>query len=285
MSATTIFVIAIIGAGVLTVLGIFAIAIRRGPAAGPITSDEIEGKPQPTVHKAPVVHVGADDADAGTVAVATITETPTGPPIDPLTDKKTLTPAEYGMTRRKFLNRALYVVFGLFLAQFALGALTFVWPRLKGGFGTPINVGNLNDLKASLTDGGTIVPVFIPAAQAWIVPFDMSELSGSSYEGVPFVVAGGDSDGVGVMALWQRCVHLGCRVPECIPSQGFECPCHGSRYNIHGEYNTGPAPRNMDRFGLSVTDANDLIIETGTVVQTSRSKQFTAEYPQGPFCV
>jgi hypothetical protein len=41
----------------------------------------------------------------------------------------------------------------------------------------------------------------------------------------------------------------------------------------------------MDRFGLSVTDANDLIIETGTVVQTSRSKQLTAEYPQGPFCV
>ena len=70
MSATTIFVIAIIGAGVLTVLGIFAIAIRRGPSAGPITSDEIEGKPQPAVHKAPVVHVGADDADAGTVAVA-----------------------------------------------------------------------------------------------------------------------------------------------------------------------------------------------------------------------
>jgi cytochrome b6-f complex iron-sulfur subunit len=285
MSATTIFVIAIIGAGVLTVLGIFAIAIRRGPAAGPITSDEIEGKPQPAAHKAPVVHVGADDADDGTAAVATITETSTGPPIDPLTDKKALTPAEYGITRRKFLNRALYVVFGLFLAQFALGALTFVWPRLKGGFGTPINAGNLNDLKASLTDGGTIVPVFIPAAQAWIVPFDMSELSGSSYEGVPFVVAGGDSDGVGVMALWQRCVHLGCRVPECIPSQGFECPCHGSRYNIHGEYNTGPAPRNMDRFGLSVTDANDLIIETGTVVQTSRSKQLTAEYPQGPFCV
>ena len=285
MSATTIFVIAIIGAGVLTVLGIFAIAIRRGPSAGPITSDEIEGKVEPAAQKAPVIHVGADEAEAAPAAVATISEAATEPPMDPLTNKETLTPAEYGVTRRKFLNRALYAVFGLFLAQFALGALMYVWPRLKGGFGTPINAGNVNDLKASLTDGGTIVPVFVPAAQAWIVPFEMSELSGSSYEGVPFVVAGGDSDGVGVMALWQRCVHLGCRVPECLPSQGFECPCHGSRYNIHGEYDTGPAPRNMDRFGLSVTDANDLIIETGTVVQTPRSKKLTAEYPQGPFCV
>ena len=285
MSATTIFVIAIIGAGVLTVLGIFAIAIRRGPSAGPITSDEIEGKAKPAAQKAPVIRVGTDEAEAAPAAVATISKAATEPPIDPLTNKETLTPAEYGVTRRKFLNRALYAVFGLFLAQFALGALMYVWPRLKGGFGTPINAGNVNDLKASLTDGGTIVPVFVPAAQAWIVPFEMSELSGSSYEGVPFVVAGGDSDGVGVMALWQRCVHLGCRVPECLPSQGFECPCHGSRYNIHGEYNTGPAPRNMDRFGLSVTDANDLIIETGTVVQTPRSKKLTAEYPQGPFCV
>jgi len=285
MSATTIFVIAIIGAGVLTVLGIFAIAIRRGPSAGPITSDEIEGKAEPVAPKAAVIHVGTDDADGAPAAVATITETPTDPPVDPLTDKETLTPAEYGVTRRKFLNRALYAVFGLFLAQFAIGALAYVWPRLKGGFGTPINAGNVDDLKASLTDGGTIVPIFVPAAQAWIVPFEVSELPGSSYEGVPFVVAGGESDGVGVMALWQRCVHLGCRVPECLPSQGFECPCHGSRYNIHGEYNTGPAPRNMDRFALSVTDASDLIIETGTVVQTPRSKQLTAEYPQGPFCV
>ena len=285
MSATTIFVIAIIGAGALTVLGIFAVAIRRGPSAGPITSDEIEGRAEPVAPKAAVIHVGTEDADAAPAAVATIAETSTNPPVDPLIDKETLTPAEYGVTRRKFLNRALYAVFGLFLAQFAIGALAYVWPRLKGGFGTPINAGNINDLKAALTDGGTIVPIFVPAAQAWIVPFEVSELPGSSYEGVPFVVAGGEGDGVGVMALWQRCVHLGCRVPECLPSQGFECPCHGSRYNIHGEYNTGPAPRNMDRFALSVTDASDLIIETGTVVQTPRSKQLTAEYPQGPFCV
>ena len=285
MSATTNFVIAIIGAGVLTVLGIFAIAIRRGPSAGPITTDEIEGKAEPFPKPAPTIQAEAEDVESDAAAVATLTEVSTEPPADPLMEKETLTPAEYGITRRKFLNRALYAVFGLFLAQFALGALMYVWPRLKGGFGTPINAGNIDELKASLTDGGSVVPIFVPAAQAWVVPFELAELPGSSYEGVPFVVAGGEGDGVGVMALWQRCVHLGCRVPECLPSQGFECPCHGSRYNIHGEYNTGPAPRNMDRFGLSVNDANDLIIETGTVVQTPRSKTFTAEYPQGPFCV
>ena len=288
MSATTIFIIGIIGAGILTVLGVFAIAIRRGPSAGPITPEELTGAGPAAAPKAPVVVVGSDDSDgvdAAASTVAIITDESGEPPVDPLTDKTAVTPAEYGVTRRKFLNRALYLVFGLFLAQFALGALAYVWPKLKGGFGTPINVGNVGELKAALTDGGTVIPTFVPAAQAWLVPFEMSKLPGSSYEGVPFVVAGGESDGVGVMALWQRCVHLGCRVPECVPSQGFECPCHGSRYNIHGEYNSGPAPRNMDRFGLSVNGAGDLIVETGTVVQTPRSKELTAEYPQGPFCV
>ena len=46
--------------------------------------------------------------------------------------------------------------------------------------------------------------------------------------------------------------HLGCRVPECVTSQWFECPCHGSQYNRVGEKKGGPAPRGLDRFAMSV---------------------------------
>ena len=52
----------------------------------------------------------------------------------------------------------------------------------------------------------------------------------------------------GIVALYQKCPHLGCRVPECVTSQWFECPCHGSQYNQVGEKKGGPAPRGMDRF-------------------------------------
>jgi len=284
MNATTIFVIGIIGAGILTVIGIFAVALRRGPGAGPLTTEEIDRGIPPVPSKPH--YVPPEPASEQSAGVATLTEDgPTGPPSDPLTEKQPVTLGEYDTTRRRFFGRALYVVVGLFLAQFALAGLSYIWPKLKGGFGSAINAGNLEELKLSLNDGGTIIPLFLPSAQAWIVPFEIDELPGSSYEGVPFVVAGGADDGVGIMALWQRCPHLGCRVPDCVPSQGFECPCHGSKYNIHGEYNTGPAPRNMDRYGLSTNDAGDLIIETGNVVQTPRSKNLTAEYPQGPFCV
>lgn len=294
MDATTIFIIGVLIAGVLALAGIFAVALRREPSAGPVTAEELDERARAADEaRAKKVAEAAAASDAGTVA--TITEAPPGaapeepvppePAPDPLTDQTVVTETEYGVTRRQFLNRALIAVFGLFLLQFAIASIAFIWPKLSGGFGTPVNAGNLNDIKDEISVAGATVPKFIPAAQAWITSFPLSEMEGSSFEGTPFVVAGGEDDGIALMALWQKCVHLGCRVPTCIPSQGFECPCHGSKYNIHGEYEAGPAPRNLDRFGVEESDAGDLIILTGEVVETSRSQNKTAVYPQGPFCV
>jgi cytochrome b6-f complex iron-sulfur subunit len=293
MDATTIFIIGILITGVLALAGIFAVAVRREPTAGPISAAELDERARAADKARAKKAQQAAPAPADTGAVATILEappeappeSPPEPAPDPLTDKTVVTEIEYGVTRRKFLNRALVAIFGLFLLQFAIASIAFVWPKLKGGFGTPVNAGNLNDLKAEISVAGSIVPMFIPSAQSWITLFPLSELEGSSFEATPFVLAGGDDDGVAVMAMWQKCPHLGCRVPTCIPSQGFECPCHGSKYNIHGEYELGPAPRNLDRFGVEVNDAGDLIIQTGVIVETSRAKNKTAEYPQGPFCV
>ena len=65
---------------------------------------------------------------------------------------------------------------------------------------------------------------------------------------------------------YQKCPHLGCRVPECTSSQWFECPCHGSQYNRVGEKKAGPAPRGMDHFAVTVGAAGDVVIDTATVV-------------------
>jgi cytochrome b6-f complex iron-sulfur subunit len=87
-----------------------------------------------------------------------------------------------------------------------------------------------------------------------------------------------------LMALFQRCVHLGCRVPWCATAVGFECPCHGSKYNSIGEYFAGPAGRNLDRFAVEVVD-DRFIIKTGTIVQTPRATSLSVAYPQGPSCI
>ena len=288
MNPTTIFILILVIAALVALVGIVMVARGRGDSDGAADGAQLDRRAKKADKarrkaKASVsASAAAHDDSVSTSAVAVV-----DPPAEYTKDepKTEISPVEYGVTRRKFFNRAIGAVFGLFMLQFALAGLAFFWPKLKGGFGTPIKAGDVEVLKAEVLQAGVVMPKAIPAAQAWIVPFEMDLLADSQFAEVPFVVAGGEGDGVGLMALWHRCVHLGCRVPECIPSQGFECPCHGSKYNAHGEYAAGPAPRNLDRFSVSVNGAGELVIDTGTVVQTARAKAFTIPYPQGPFCV
>lgn len=183
---------------------------------------------------------------------------------------------ESGVTRRQFFNRAITVTFGSFLALQGLYYLAFFWPKLTGGFGTDVDAGTIEDLTAqTLNPDGTVAPVFVPEARAYVVP--APSVLGEQYEGRS-VEAGG------FMALWQRCVHLGCRVPWCATSIGFECPCHGSMYNSVGEYFSGPAPRNLDRFVVELR-GDRFIIRTAEVIETPRAPAQTVPYPQGPSCI
>ena len=183
---------------------------------------------------------------------------------------------EAGVTRRQFFNRSLAVGWATFLGLFGLYGLAFFWPRITGGFGSDVDAGPVEDLVAqTVTPDGSVVPVFVPEARAYIVP--APEGLSPQFEGLP-VVAGG------LMALYQRCVHLGCRVPWCATSIGFECPCHGSKYDSIGEYFAGPAPRNLDRFEVAL-DGDRLIVRTGTILETPRAPTLSVPYPQGPSCI
>jgi nitrite reductase/ring-hydroxylating ferredoxin subunit len=62
-----------------------------------------------------------------------------------------------------------------------------------------------------------------------------------------------------LFAISQKCPHLGCRVPFCAGSGRFECPCHGSIYNVAGEYVSGPAPRGMDRYPITIEEGRVIV--------------------------
>lgn len=47
MNPTATFVIGIIGSGLLTVAGILAVGLRRGPSAGPIATEETRRRSRP----------------------------------------------------------------------------------------------------------------------------------------------------------------------------------------------------------------------------------------------
>ena len=60
----------------------------------------------------------------------------------------------------------------------------------------------------------------------------------------------------GVLALYKVCTHLGCLYKWVETNTRFECPCHGSKFEIDGTYIEGPAPRDLDRFALTALDAD-----------------------------
>ena len=57
-----------------------------------------------------------------------------------------------------------------------------------------------------------------------------------------------------VLAIWNRCAHLGCPVAYAPGSQGFICPCHGGAYDARGLVTGGPPPRPLDRLDLKIVD-------------------------------
>lgn len=60
-------------------------------------------------------------------------------------------------------------------------------------------------------------------------------------------------DDQGFHALSLVCPHLGCTVNE--TRDGFECPCHGSRFFADGSLRNGPASRSLT--SLSIVENHD----------------------------
>ena len=89
-----------------------------------------------------------------------------------------------------------------------------------------------------------------------------------------------------VIALSEKCTHLGCRVPWCESSKQFECPCHGSVFNRAGDYRAGPAPRGLDRYPVILDEDGLLYIDTGDLEEgpPAGSDEVIDEPPAGPSC-
>ncbi|MCX7793393.1 MAG: Rieske 2Fe-2S domain-containing protein [Thermodesulfovibrionales bacterium] len=58
----------------------------------------------------------------------------------------------------------------------------------------------------------------------------------------------------GWIALSPVCTHLGCMVNYNRIKKEFICPCHGGRYNTHGEVIVGPPSMPLTRLPLKVED-------------------------------
>jgi cytochrome b6-f complex iron-sulfur subunit len=171
-----------------------------------------------------------------------------------------------GLSRRQLMRLALGTGVGLWLLEITAGTVGFIWPNLTGRFGAPFRVGTFDDVKSSNT---TIpveegFPAYYAEARSFVILVDPSV-----QQFLPGEDTTGDGSALNVRALYQRCPHLGCKPNPCERNFWLECPCHGSRYDRLGikadgaQY--GPAPRSMDRFGVSVDGDGALTIDTGKI--------------------
>lgn len=156
------------------------------------------------------------------------------------------------VTRRVFILGGFWSAMGLIAVGLLGGPLDFMWPRRTGGFGGPITVAP-DRVPAEGEDPRKIVE-----GRFYLVNMEAGETP-----------SGVDTPG-GLLALYQKCPHLGCVVPY-RPGFTFQdlkgwfrCPCHGSTYTKRGGVIlAGPAPRPMDVFPLEVNDDLSVTVQTG----------------------
>ncbi|MBI5281389.1 MAG: Rieske 2Fe-2S domain-containing protein [Candidatus Solibacter usitatus] len=70
-------------------------------------------------------------------------------------------------------------------------------------------------------------------------------------------------DAEGIFAVSTICTHLGCVVKA--NAEGFECPCHGSRFHADGTVSRGPAPRALPWLKVQVS-GGVVMVDEGTTV-------------------
>ena len=134
--------------------------------------------------------------------------------------------------------------------------LDFAWPRRSAaGFGGEIFV------SADQVPAPGSEPMRFPTGRFYLTHLAPGE------EGSPG----------GVLAIYQKCTHLGCTVPWRPDFQfegttgWFRCPCHGSTYTKGAAILVfGPAPRPLDLFEVRVNEDGSLVVNTGAIVKGSQ---------------
>jgi len=166
-----------------------------------------------------------------------------------------------GITRREFLNYVWGASMALFMAELGGAIFLFALPRFKEGeFGGPKTIGTVGER--------------LPAADVQPIPYDDVKVWLVNI-GPEAAAKGGGKQGL--LALYKVCVHLGCLYAWVDSNARFECPCHGSKYQLDGTYIEGPAPRDLDRFVVQLVDeSGKVVVQTET---TAGGPEYGAPVP------
>jgi len=188
-----------------------------------------------------------------------VTETPSAaPPPKPALPPKPAppakTPAKSTPERRIFLLAFFGALFGSWIAVawttltfsmlgMVLGTVRFLFPNVLSEPPSKVKAGFPDQYEE-----GKVVDRF-KDQNFWVV----------RYQGI-------------IYALSTTCTHLGCTPNWLEREEKFKCPCHGSGFKITGVNFEGPAPRPLERWGMSLAEDGQLLVD--------KSKKFQKEMGQ-----
>ncbi|MCA8993754.1 MAG: Rieske 2Fe-2S domain-containing protein [Planctomycetaceae bacterium] len=221
-----------------------------GAAASPKPKAAAESAPAAKAPAAAPAGMGVKDM------VAAVKQAQQGgaPPKLPAKPAAPKLPVKQAVPRRGILATLAAITISPFtLGWTSLGGVLGLWGLAMARFLMPNMV---RELPSKFTVGspsdyppGTVSEKYTASRGIWIVNTDQ-------YNGKPLLYA-----------LASVCTHLGCTPSWLAGEQKFKCPCHGSGFYITGINFEGPAPRPLERVGLSVAPSGLLEVDKSVKFQ------------------
>lgn len=134
------------------------------------------------------------------------------------------------LSRQEFLTLLAWSGVGIPASLMGIGSFEFFIPNVTYGLSSTVKIGKPEDLPAGSN-------VFIPEQRLFIA-----------------------SEAEGIRAMSAVCTHLGCTVGRV--EWGYQCPCHGSRFDASGRVLRGPAPKPLPWFRIFEGPDGLLLVDT-----------------------
>lgn len=147
------------------------------------------------------------------------------------------------ISRRKFFLTVGW--FGIFssIAGSVLGSVRYMFPNVLYEPPTAFKIGKPSDYPPDTV-------TFVPDKKI-------------------FVVRGKDGF-EGIRIISSVCTHMGC-TPKWVNAENrWECPCHGSFFNIKGEVIAGPAPKPLPWYKAVIASDGKILVDSKEFVKSDQ---------------
>lgn len=147
------------------------------------------------------------------------------------------------ISRQEFLTWLAWSSAGIPAALMSIGSFRFLVPDVIFGPPTMFKIGKPEEFPRDRQ-------IFLPESRLFIA-----------------------STGEGIGAMSAVCTHLGCTVARV--EWGFQCPCHGSKFDSGGRVLAGPAPKPLPWFQIFQDPEGQLLVDTWRPVRKQTFFKFT----------